>query len=233
MWSTRGLEMHRKVIDRVYVPRVAGAFCALGMLHSDARQDWLRVYDGDIDALDPATLAAAFAAMETEARRTLHAEGFGDDRLRIVRALDLRYTGQQSSLQVEVPAAGFAAAAVRAGFEAQHQRLFGHIQPGGRIGVVALRVAGIGQVGAVDPQGPPAATGEVKPIATRRVWIGETEGWAEAKVYAGADLRPGHVLDGPLIVEEVTTTVFAGPRDTLSVDAAGNFDIALRQGAAS
>jgi N-methylhydantoinase A len=214
---------------RVYVPRVAGAFCALGMLHTDARQDWLRVYDGDIDSLDPAALAAAFAAMETEARRTLHAEGFGNDRLLIVRALDLRYPGQQSSLQVEVPASGFDAAAVRKDFEAQHQRLFGHIQPGGRIGVGALRVAGIGQVGAVDPQGPPAATDEVKPIATRRVWIGEREGWAEARIYAGADLRPGHVVQGPLIVEEATTTVFAGPHDTLAVDTSGNFDIALEQ----
>lgn len=217
---------------RVYVPRVAGAFCALGMLHTDARQDWLRVYDGDIDSLDPAALAGAFAAMETEARRTLHAEGFGNDRLQIVCALDLRYTGQQSSLQVEVPASTFDAAAVRKDFEAQHQRLFGHIQPGGRINVVALRVAGIGQVGAVDPQNPTGAMGEVKPIATRRVWIGEKDGWAEAKVYAGADLRPGHTLTGPLIVEETTTTVFAGPRDILTVDAAGNFDIALQQGAA-
>lgn len=199
------------------------------MLHTDARQDWLRVYDGDIDSLDPAALATAFAAMETEAARTLHAEGFGNDRLTIVRALDLRYTGQQSSLQVEVPASGFDAAAVRLSFEAQHQRLFGHIQPGGRVGVVALRVAGIGQVGAVDPQGPAAATGDVKPIATRRVWVGEKEGWADARIYAGADLRPGHRLTGPLIVEEVTTTVFAGPRDTLTVDDAGNFDIALEQ----
>jgi N-methylhydantoinase A len=149
-----------------------------------------------------------------------------------VRALDLRYPGQQSSLQVDVPASGFDAAAIRKDFEAQHQRLFGHIQPGGRVAVGALRVAGIGQVGAVDPRGPPAATDEVKPVATRRVWIGEKDGWAEAKVYVGADLRPGHALDGPLIVEEATTTVFAGPRDTLTVDAAGNFDIALRQGAA-
>ena len=126
-----------------------------------------------------------------------------------------------------MPASGFDAGTVRKGFEAQHQRLFGHIQPGGRIGVGALRVAGIGQVGAVDPQGPSAATGAVQPVATRRVWIGEKDGWAEAKIYAGADLWPGHVLQGPLVVEEATTTVFAGPRDRLTVDTAGNFDIAL------
>ena len=54
-----------------------------------------------------------------------------------------------------------------------------------------------------------------------------------ADIYRGRELLPGHCRRGPLIVEEATTTVFAGPRDTLSVEAAGNFDIALRQGAAS
>ncbi|HKU96104.1 MAG TPA: hydantoinase/oxoprolinase family protein [Vineibacter sp.] len=211
---------------RVYVPRVAGAFCALGMLHTDIRQDWVRVFAGEIDTVSPPALAHAFADMETEARRVLRAEGFMPERQVIVRTLDLRYPGQQSSLQVDVEGT-FDPAVVRRGFEEQHQRLFGHVQPAGRIAIVGLRVAGIGKVAVLDPQPPAPGSQAPAMVASRRAYVDEPHGWMDVKVYSGADLRPGHRLSGPLIVEETTTTVFVGARDTLSVDAAGNFDIAL------
>lgn len=214
----------------VYVPRIAGAFCALGMLHSDARQDWLHVHAGELDTLDPAALEAAFAGMEEEARRTLGAEGFPPDRQRLVRALDLRYPGQQSSLVVELesgPAGAFDRARVRAAFEARHRTLFGHIQPGGRIAVGALRLAGIGAMaGLALPDAAPVAAAP-QPVERRRMYVDPVSGWAEAPVWRGADLGPGHTLDGPLVVEEATTTVFAGAGDRLTVDAAGNFRIAV------
>ena len=42
-------------------------------------------------------------------------------------------------------------------------------------------------------------------------------------VYDGADLRPGCKLDGPLLIEERTTTAFVGPRDRLEVDPRDDF----------
>lgn len=211
---------------RLYVPRVAGAFCALGMLHTDIRQDWVRVFAGEIDTVAQQVLVHAFEDMEAEARRVLRAEGFMPERQVIVRTLDLRYPGQQSSLQVDIDDT-FDPMIVRRRFEDQHQRLFGHVQPAGRIAIVGLRVAGIGKVEVLDPQGPAPGQGTPAAVASRRAYVDEPHGWMDVEVYSGADLRPGHRLSGPLIVEEATTTVFVGARDTLTVDAAGNFDIAL------
>ncbi len=197
------------------------------MLHTDVRQDWVRVFAGDLDGVAPEALARPFDEMAAEARRVLQAEGFAPERQMIVRVLDLRYPGQQSSLQVDVDGA-FNPVAARRDFEAQHQRLFGHIQPGGRIAIVGLRVAGIGKVDVFDPQAPaPGGQDVPAPVASRRAYVDESHGWMTVNVYRGADLRPGHRLSGPLIVEEATTTVFVGARDVLGVDAAGNFDIAL------
>ena len=67
-------------------------------------------------------------------------------------------------------------------------------------------------------------------MATRKVWHHD-QGWLDTAVYAGPDLRPGHVLAGPLLVEEATTTVLAGPADELSVDLGGNFVLDLRAAA--
>ena len=212
--------------QRVYVPRVAGAFCALGMLHTDIRQDWVRVFAGEIDTVSQQALARAFDDMETDARRVLRAEGFMPERQVIVRTLDLRYPGQQSSLQVDIDAA-FDPIIARHRFEDQHRRLFGHVQPAGRIAIVGLRVAGIGKVEVLDPQAPEPGSATPAVVASRRAYVDGPHGWMDVKVYSGADLRPGHRLAGPLIVEEATTTVFVGARDALTVDAAGNFDIAL------
>ena len=105
--------------------------------------------------------------------------------------------------------------------------MFGHIQPEGTIEITALRLAAIGAVERLKPAAPATAP-EPKPIGHRPVWQDEATGWLDAPVFAGSDLAPGHMLQGPLIVEEATTTVLVGPGDTLSVDASGNFDIAVR-----
>jgi N-methylhydantoinase A len=88
-------------------------------------------------------------------------------------------------------------------------------------------VAGIGQIAARDPQAPVPGTGAPASLGSRRTYIDEVSGWMAAQVYNGADLGPGHRVAGPAIIEETTTTVFVGARDTLTVDAAGNFDIVL------
>jgi N-methylhydantoinase A len=59
------------------------------------------------------------------------------------------------------------------------------------------------------------------------MYVDATTGWSEVPVYEGAMLGPGHVLMGPLVVNEATTTVFAGSGDRLEVDTAGNYKITL------
>ena len=90
-------------------------------------------------------LDAGFAQLEKRARDALAREGFGDSAA-IEREVDLRYDGQQWPVRVALSSTGFDAAAARRAFEAEHQRLFGHIQPGGRIDITALRVVGRGRL---------------------------------------------------------------------------------------
>src|SRR5436190_819205 len=83
-----------------------------------------------LDKVEPAALERAFAELEARA---------GDFSVRD-REMDLRYEGQQ--WPVRVPFNGTDTAAARRTFEVEHQRLFGHNQPGGRIDITALRVVG-------------------------------------------------------------------------------------------
>lgn len=228
---------------RVYIPRAAGAFCAVGMLHADIRQDFLRVFFGDLDRVEEEELATAFAPLTAQAEQALAAEGFAAGRQHLTRTLDLRYRGQQWSIKVPVaegaPAdlagAGIRIdrAAAREAFEAEHDRQYGHIQPGGDIQITGLRVTA---VGGLERALPPAVEGSAappRPVEERRVYVDAALGWRTLPVYAGADLRPGTRLSGPLLVEEATTTLFAGPGDDLAVDASDNYLLTLDTGVAA
>ena len=215
----------------VYLPRLSGAFCALGMLHADMRHDYVRMHLARLDDADRERIAAIFAGLEAEAGATLQREGFANGNARLMRALDLRYLGQQWDVTVTIDDR-FDVAAIRRGFEAEHDRLFGHIQPGGIIEITKLRVTGIGTLPRLEAAQPPKATTAATPVERRKVWVDRTNGWQEVPIYEGASLAPGHTITGPAIINEATTTVLVGAGDTLSVDAAANFSITLPEDAA-
>ena len=121
--------------------------------------------------------------------------------------------------------------AARDAFEAEHQLLFGHIQPGGRIDITALRIVGRGRLDWTPPAARAPQAAQPLPRERRKVWIDPAHGWREVPIYDGADLRPGCTLDGPLLIEERTMTAFIGPRDRLEVDARDDFLVHI--GAAS
>jgi N-methylhydantoinase A len=212
---------------KVYIPRLSGAFCAIGMLHANVRHDLVRVTFAPLDDADPEQLDRRFAEMEADAREMLAADGFDDTASGFARALDLRYRGQQWDVRVPLDEGRIHAERVRKAFEAEHERLFGHHQPGGHVEITKLRLAAIGRLPPIRPAAAPAATGAPEPVERRPVWIDAATGWREVAVYAGADLRAGHRLPGPLIVEEETTTLMIGAGDTIEVDAAGNYVVHL------
>jgi len=211
---------------RVYVPRLAGVLCALGMLHADVRHDYVASHLAPLADVDPAALAARFAAMEETARATLAREGFAAGDIAVERALDLRYQSQQWDVRVAL-AGAFDPAAIRIAFEESYERLYGHRQPESVAEIVKLRLVGIGRLPLPPPVRLARAAAPAQPSQMRSVWIDERHGRRDAPVYAGPDLAPGHRLDGPLVVEELTTTIVVGAGDVLEVDDAGNYLVHL------
>lgn len=215
-------------LKRVYVPRLAGVFCALGMCNADLRQDHVRSWLADLDdAADPGLgrLQDAVAAMRRQAEAELARQGFTGTDAATEVSIDLRYPGQQWPLTV--PCAALTADAIRTAFEAAYRQLYGYVQEGARIETVNLRVAGIGRVPPLALRPPRAAEAPPMPVARRSVWIDPATGRAEADVYDGAGLQPGHRIAGPAIIEEATTTLIVGAGDALTVTGAGNYLIEI------
>ena len=222
--------MHGAAVGRrlgargVLVPRLAGVFCALGMLNADVGREFARVFIAPLDEDAASKARGVYKALEGDARAWLGEGGFGTDAMRFEREADLRYAGQQWDVRVADAKADVAS--LRAAFEREHDRLFGHVQPDSTVELTRLRVVGVGTLPPLvpvraEPGGPAPA-----PASTREVCVfgprGEPLGFVPTPVYRGADLLPGHRLDGPALVEERTTTVVAGPRDRIEVLASGD-----------
>ena len=116
-------------------------------------------------------------------------------------------------------------AEIRSSFEQEYERLFGHIQPDGVLEMTALRVVGTGILPTVPPEVSSPSSGIPDPAERRPVFL--DSGLTEVDVYKGAELKPGHRLAGPALIDEDTTTVLIGPDDRLDVDTANNFMIHL------
>ena len=210
---------------RVYVPRDAGALCAIGMLHADVRQDFQSFVTGTLDDLDPARIDADLARLATQATAAMRAEGFTAEQVNLERSIDLHYRGQLWSVRVRLDDGGFVPAAARRAFEAEYERLYGHIQPGGAIIAAALHVAARCETGTPKARLADATAAMLVDATTKRPVWHEGHGWLDTHVHDGRRLGIGARVAGPAVIEEQTTAVLLGPGDVAIVDRAGNFMI--------
>ena len=207
----------------VYVPRLAGVFCAFGMCNTDVRIDRIRSWYQRLGEGQPAQLESAFLKVESDARTMLARQGFAADAIMMERSLALRYPGQQWPVTISCDD-GLAVDQLRQGFEAAHQRLYGHFQQDGEVEVLGLRVAARGHLpmaaAALTEAGPlrwPAPTGR------RPVWISDSTGTVTTPIHDGRALVPGDAVEGPAIIDEATTTLLVEADQVLRVTAAGNY----------
>jgi N-methylhydantoinase A len=201
----------------VIVPRLAGVFCAFGMLNADIRRDAVRSFGATLSGPALADAEPVFRSLEREIGDALARQQLKPDTAVYERVLDVRYPGQQSSLRIPYSRDW---RKILAAFEAAHQATYGHVQPDSTPQIATLRVIGsiaAPAIPAARPQRPRVA--ELIPCALRDVWF-EGIGVIEAPVYRGSDLHPGQFINGPCVVEENTTTILMNGGDSLTIMAA-------------
>jgi N-methylhydantoinase A len=211
-------------IRRVVVPPGAGVFSAVGLLFADIEVARSIAFPRPLGDAAPAEIDSRFR--ELEAR--VIAELDGGERARLRWRADLRYAGQGFELSVDV-APGVRTtddvAAIRAAFEREHLRGYGHLLDGQRIDLVTLRVIGSLPHGGADHLASPPSeidAGEYK----RPVYFGAEHGLCDTPVIGRGGLRRG-ARPGPLVIEEYEGTTIVPPDARASLDAYNNIVIDL------
>jgi N-methylhydantoinase A len=224
-------------ISRTVIPPGPGHFSAFGMLASPLRGEAVRTVLGPLDAID---LAAEFAPVEEAARAELGQPsgpattgGSGPSGARgcpptgrvpprnstaeVARYAELRYAGQEHTLEVPVPDPA-ARDRIRAAFERRCLDSYS-FRLDAPLEVVSLRVSAIKPAAEISwaDRGSPAP---VPPAQTRLVDLDPYGAPREVPVLLRAELADAAA--GPCVIEEPAATTLVLPGQVARQDEAGN-----------
>ena len=221
-------------VRRIVVPFTAAVNCAFGMISADIVHEYITTQLVRLPA-NAAAVSAIYTPMIEAARSQLTAEGFAADQIVFEAAVDLRYRQQvhEVTTPLKNPQHLDDASVERLieDFETLYQRRFGkgsaYREAGMEMTLFRLSAKGLlGRPNLVsEPCGPEDASAARK--GSRRAFIAAAQGMKDVDVYDFALLRPGHVIQGPAIINTPITTVVLQSRQIGRVDGYRNLTIDL------
>jgi N-methylhydantoinase A len=216
VWLAKELD-----IGEIIVPRFPGTFSAWGMLHTDVRYDLTQNFYFAADSLDPDQIETAYQVLEGEGNTILRDEGFRAERISFVRTADMRYIGQEYSVNVRVNIVQ--STAIADAFHKAHDTRYGHSTPGAPVEFVNLRVAAFGHL---DKGTPPFAFKEDQTAQPAQVRDAIFDGRPERTPVLWRDqLSVGSELNSPVIIEEESATTVVPPGWHVRIDKLGSLII--------
>jgi len=213
-------------IATVCVPPNAGVLSAYGLLASDFAQYETRTKRTPVDDGAAEAVRAGFAEM-AEAARCAFAEVGVAGPLRFSYALEMRYVGQAFEVPVELAEDELArldAKLLHERFHAAHHAVFqfGESKPR-RAEIVSFRLGASASPGETPNLADP---GGAKPTEAA-IRIFERGAEADCRLLTRAAFAGGASVDGPALIEDVTSTVYLPAGWRGQVDACDN--LVLRQ----
>jgi N-methylhydantoinase A len=212
------------------VPRESSVLCAMGMLLSDLKHDFVRTFVSNLDRVDWHRLDALIGEMTAEGERQLDEERIAPARRRRYVKLDCRYVKQYHEVSFEVPRELIAArdtAAIGRAFHAEHNRLYGYSLEGeaAPVEMINVRVQAVGVTDrpryAEEPFAGDDASAARK--GERNAYLPEENAFRTVAVYDGHRMHHGNRIAGPAIIEEETTAIFVSASYDCVVDRLGSF----------
>ena len=210
-------------MQEAMVPVHGGVLSALGMLAARPGRQLSRTRIGLLQELPVRELEAILADLLRQGVEALQDEGFDPAECDSVASVDLRYAGQSYTLNVPWRGVSF----TTDDFHHRHRQRYGH-RLDLPVELVNLRQWVRGPASGL-------ALPRLREVpAARPVEICAVAG-VEAGVaqYRRADLAPGQVLDGPVLISEKVASTWVAPNWTVAVDVVGNLQLRRRPAAPS
>jgi N-methylhydantoinase A len=197
-------------IPRVIVPRFPGALSALGLLLADSRKDYSR------SLLMPAEsserrIREALDQLHQVGESEMKSEGFDAKAVRHIDAVDMRYRGQSYELSIPMTREFIDE------FHEAHERRYGYSTPDKPVEIVNVRTSFFGRSEKPKFRPAPKVRGTAKPIEVVVVWMNGRR--MKTPIYDRDALRHGHVVRGPAIIGEYSSTTLVPPDFVCRLDA--------------
>jgi len=203
------------------VPRYPGVTSALGCVMADMRHDAVQTLNQALSDVNFKEVLTRIDQLAEACQTRLDSAGVRFVKVDENMALDMLFTGQTHTLQVNVQRSQLTADGLRQAFTVAYQNAFGRVLEGPVIRVMNLRYARIGRRPKFDLSVlAPVGAGSTQPLGVQRVY--HQGKWWDAKRYDRLALPVGAQVFGPAILEQADTTVWLEPGFQAKVDPLGN-----------
>ena len=209
-------------IPSVLVPRVPGNFCALGLLTSDLRHDFVRSYRIPLDEADLADVGDGLRDLAAQGHEALLRDGVAESQINVQHILSLRYLGQSWELDIPVSSAEFLPPEVKELFDEEHLKTYGYNRRGYPLELINLRGVAIGKVQKPLLRWSINGDGGLQGASRERRKVYFDGEFVDCPVYERDLLAPGFQLSGPAIIEETGSVTVVFPGWEMALDEFGN-----------
>jgi N-methylhydantoinase A len=200
-------------IAEVICPPIPGAFSALGLIGTDLKRDYVQTLYVTTDTVDPATLEAAFVALERNGTAMLDRAGVAPERRRFERSVDARYARQSYELLIAVPSRPIGRpeiGTIAETFHDRHRQTYGHDNRSEPVQIVSVRLAAIGTIPPLLVRDTPAHSGTDAAKSKRQLWFRDA-GAVDAAICDRRRMPAGLELVGPAVIESLDSTILVPP----------------------
>ena len=211
-------------IGKILIPVEPGTLCARGILLSDITMDFVRSELSIANKEVWQQVRSVIYEMRQQGHAWLDREGVENDRRELRIMIDARYDGQNYEITVnedaidEIDVHGFVEK-----FQACHYQEYGYSIEGRGTEIVNCRIQAIGKI---DKTSQRFTHKEGKAfIGHRKVYFDKDYGWTNAAIYRRDYMPAGFELEGPAIIEDMSSTTVIYPAQHLRVDLFGNLII--------
>ncbi|MHB8190833.1 MAG: hydantoinase/oxoprolinase family protein [Ferrimicrobium sp.] len=211
----------------VIIPPSPGVLCAYGDATTSLRDESVRTLIRGFSELTDAMLKGLLDELAASARAALIAEEIAEADHTLVYSADLRYHGQGFEIPVVIDidtfdGEGAGLDALRAAFDAEHERLFSFLLHNNEHELVTVRATASGPRPDVASTRLPEGTANASAALAMETNIWVDGATVTAKVYDRLKLKANNVVYGPAIVTEMDSTTLVLPHHAATVHASGS-----------
>ena len=211
----------------VLVPMSPGTLCAYGAITSQVRRDFIRSVRTRLPPgrVEINSVEEAIREMEGEARTWASAQGDGLADPVLWVAADMRYVGQAYELEVVLSrlSSERKASEVSTLFHEAHTNAYGFPDHDSGIEIMNVRLSVARPLPALPVNTLENAEDEIPPLGRRSVFWNQQR--FEANVFSRSNMKAGHTITGPAIVEQQDTTTWLSPGWNGRVLASGTLEL--------
>jgi N-methylhydantoinase A len=215
----------------VIIPPGPANFSALGMLMVDVVHDFAQTYVTELLNVDVSTLKSIYTNLIQRGHEMLARDGFLDASRTFLCSAELRYQGQEHTVNVPLTEQNVAASdmpRIVEAFHAAHMVQYGH-RMNDPVELVTVRVSAVGLL--PRPTLPTLAPGNGRSQeaqkGARLVYQSAHGEYANYVVYDRGRLLHGDRIEGPAIIEEPSSTTILHAGDVMTMGRYGELVIAI------